>query len=181
MPRLDPVHPDNTPQGSAPLLSAVLKKLGRVPNLVQALAHSPAALKFYLGQTEALSAGVLDAKLREQIALAAAGVNGCDYCASVHTLAGKGRGVSGSELAANLRGVSLDAKTQVALDFTRHILETRGHVVESSLTALKDAGFGQAEIVEIIAHVGMNIFTNYFSHVAQTPIDFPFVSAATAR
>jgi hypothetical protein len=37
------------------------------------------------------------------------------------------------------------------------------------------AGFSEAEIVEIIAHVGMNIFTSYFNNVAHTEVDFPRV------
>lgn len=177
MPRISTVSIINTPASSLPLLDAVAKKLGRVPNLLQTLAHSSAALKFYLGQNEALASGALSLQLREQIALVAAGINHCDYCASAHTLAGKARGLDAGEMAANLDGKSEDAKTQVALDFARQILTNNGRVSDGALHALRDAGYGEGEIVEIVAHVGMNIFTNYFNHIAGTVIDFPIVTA----
>ena len=160
------------------MLDAVTKKNGRIPNLLQTLAHSPAALKFYLSQTEALAGGLLDIKLREKIALTAAGVNSCDYCASAHTLIGRSRGIDSDELASNLMGASKDTKTKAALDFTREMLNKRGKVADASLSELRNVGFMEAEIVEIIAHIGLNIFTNYFNHVAKTAIDFPFVSSS---
>ena len=166
---------------SAPILDMVKKKIGRVPNLVRTLAHSPAALKFYLSQTEALATGTLDTKLREQIALTVAGINSCDYCASAHTFIGRSRGIDKDELADNLMGISNDMKTQVALNFTQQILNMKGSVDDEILPALKSVGFIDAEIVEMIAHVGMNIFTNYFNHVAKTAIDFPFVSSTLTR
>lgn len=43
---------------------------------------------------------------------------------------------------------------------------------------MRAAGYSESDIVEIIAHVGMNIFTNYFNHVAQTTIDFPLIETA---
>lgn len=178
MPRIHTVNASDTPEKSIPLLEAVAKMFGKVPNLVQTLAHSPAALRFYLSQIEALSGGVLTRQLREQIALVSAGINHCDYCASAHTLAGRGHGLKAEELAANLAGHSPDAKTQAALDFAKQIITMAGHVNDDALQAVRNAGYSEAEIVEIIAHVGMNIFTNYFNHIAATVIDFPLVTTA---
>ena len=110
--------------------------------------------------------------------LANARENECDYCASAHTLIGKGTGLSATELAANLRGESADAKTQSALDFVRAIVATRGRVSDAQVQAVRAAGYGDGEIVEIVANVAANIFTNYFNHVAATQIDFPRVNAA---
>jgi AhpD family alkylhydroperoxidase len=119
--------------------------------------------------------------LREQIALVAAGTNQCDYCASAHTLMGKGAGVDATEATANLQGHSSNAKTQAALAFAKTIVDHQGRVTANQLQAVRTAGFGDAEIVEIIAHVSMNIFTNYFNHIAETVIDFPLVSTAHAK
>lgn len=176
MPRIHTASSSDAPERSLPILEAVARKLGRVPNLIQTLAHSAAALKFYLGQTEALADGVLNSQLREQIALVAAGINHCDYCASAHTLAGRGRGLGAEELSGNLAGHSPNAKTQAALDFAKEILAKNGHVSADALPSVRNAGYSEAEIVEIIAHVGMNIFTNYFNHIAETAIDFPLVT-----
>ena len=178
MPRLSALAIADSPDASQPMLAAVQKKLGTVPNLLKTFAHSPAVLRFYLGQGDALAGGVLPATLREQIALAVAGSNGCDYCASAHTVMGKGTGLGGVELAANLQGRSPDAKTQAALTLATAIVETRGRVDNADLDAARRAGYGDAEIVEIVANVAANIFTNYFNHVADTAIDFPIVRAA---
>lgn len=178
MPRILPVTTVDTPPRSEPMLTAVVKKFGRAPNLIQTLAHSPAALKFYLSQSEALSEGALVPQLRQQIALVVAGINRCDYCVSAHTVAGKGAGITSAELASNLSGHSENEKTQAALDLAKAIVTQDGQVSDSVLQAVRHAGFNEAEIEEIIAHVGMNIFTNYFNHIAATVNDFPFVGAA---
>jgi uncharacterized peroxidase-related enzyme len=178
MTRLQALDPSAAPAAARPLLQAVQDKLGRVPNLVKTFAHSPAVLRYYLAGAEALAGGALGAALREQIALATAGENECDYCASAHTLIGKGAGLAASELAANLRGESAVAKTQAALNFVRAIVEKRGRVDDGQLHAVRAAGYSDEQIVEIVANVAANIFTNYFNHVAGTQIDFPRVNAA---
>lgn len=166
------------PAASQAPLQAVQKKLGMVPNLFKTFAHSPAVLQYYLAGSEALAHGALPAALREQIALTAAGANACDYCASAHTLMGKGAGLAADEMANNLRGRSGDAKTQAALDFAAAIVSGRGRVGDAQLDAVRAAGYSDAEVVEIVAHVAANIFTNYFNHIAGTTVDFPLVSAA---
>jgi uncharacterized peroxidase-related enzyme len=175
MARIRPVDPSRARGKSRTLLEAIEKQMGTVPNIFKGFAHSPAALEFYLSQNKALAGGVLDPKLREQIAVVMAGANQCDYCASAHTFLGKKAGVSPSELAANLDGRSADGKTDTALRFVSAIVETRGRIDDEALERVREAGFSEAEIVEIIAHVAMNIFTNYFNKIADTEIDFPLV------
>jgi len=97
MQRIPALAATAAPAASQPMLEAVRKKLGMVPNLFKTFAHSPAVLQYYLAGSEALAHGGLPAGLREQIALVAAGANECDYCASAHTLMGKGAGLSAAE------------------------------------------------------------------------------------
>ena len=139
MPRIETATTANTPAASATLLEGVQKKLGMVPNLFKTIAHSPAALKFYFAQGEALATGKLSAGLRHQIALVTSGVNNCDYCASAHTLMGKGVGLQIEELAVNLLAQSSDAKVQAALTFSKLILEKQGHVSADDVQAVKGA------------------------------------------
>lgn len=177
MQRIPALTPAAAPASSKSMLEAVHKKLGMVPNLIKTFAHSPAALRYYLDGSEALSGGVLPAALREQIALVTAGANECDYCASAHTLMGKGAGLTASEMADNLRGHSGNTKTRAALEFAAAVVATRGQVSDDQLQAVRAAGYADAEVVEIVANVVANIFTNYFNHVAGTVIDFPVVKA----
>lgn len=177
MPRIATVTETTTPDKSKRLLDAVAAQFGKAPNMLRILANSPAALQSYLSQVQALSGGELTGQLVEQIALITAGVSNCDYCASAHTLAGKRRGLDAAEMAENLAGRSRDRKIQSALDFAREIVTQRGHVDLGAVQRLREAGYSEAGIVEIIAHVGMNLFTNYFNHIAGTVIDFPLVPA----
>jgi uncharacterized peroxidase-related enzyme len=177
MTRIAALNPIDAPAQAQPLLAAVKAKLGMVPNLFKTFAHSPAVLQFYLSGSEALASTSISAALREQIALATAGKNECNYCASAHTLMGKGAGVAAPELAANLRGESGDAKTLAALRFAKVIVAERGRVSDADLAKVRAAGYSEAEITEIVATVAANIFTNYFNHIAETEVDFPLVNA----
>ena len=171
-----------TPEGKAKdLLDAVQQKLGATPNIFTAFANAPAALEGYLNFNGALGSGKLTPQIREQIALTVAGLNGCDYCASAHTFLGDKAGVDNAELSANLAGESSDAKTQAALTFASQLVEKRGRVSETDVSAVRDAGYSDEEIVEILAHVALNIFTNYFNEAFKTDIDFPEVSTESIR
>ena len=93
---------------------------------------------------------------------------------------GKGAGLSSDEMAKNLLGKSSDPKTAALLGFAREFVRLRGRTSDAQLATLGAAGFGHEEIVEIVANVALNIFTNYFNHIAGTEIDFPLVNAQIA-
>ena len=169
-------------QGKAKtLLEGTKRAMGSELNIFSTFANSPAALEGYLGLMGALSKGVLEPKLREQIALVTAGYNGCNYCASAHTYLGEKAGVAKNELASNLEGFSADEKTQAALKFATQLIEQRGRVTEHDVEMVREAGFTDEELVEIVAHVGMNTLTNYFNEAFKTEVDFPLVQTEKVR
>ena len=178
MPRIQPVDHATARGDAKALLDGVNAALGVVPNILATFARSPKVLEGYLALNKALGQGALSAKLREQIAVAVAGANGCTYCASAHTALGKGVGLGHEELALNLRGQSAEPRAQAALTFVRKVVAQRGRVADADVQALREAGFGEAEIVEIVTHIGVNMFTNYFNHIADTAVDFPVVQAS---
>lgn len=181
MPDIKPIDINNAGAASE-VVNKVKAKLGQVPNLFATMAQSPAVLEAYLGFGGALESGSLSAKEREQIALTVAGVNACDYCASAHTFIATHLGVEQSEAALNLAGRSLDTKTDAILRFAHEVVRERGRLPENakSLDDLRAAGVTEGEIAEIIAAVALNIFTNYFNHIAGTDIDFPHVHVGEA-
>lgn len=171
---------DEAPEGSKPVLDVVHKTLGVVPNLFRLLALSPAALAGYAGLNAALTKA-LDVKTRERIALAVAQVNGCDYCLSAHTYLGLELAKIGpEEIALNRKGASGDPKANAAVAFAAKVAGERGHVSDADLAAVRAAGFTSAQIVEIVALVAENTFTNFLNEVAKTDIDFPVVRASEA-
>lgn len=111
------------------------------PNLMKVLAHSPAALQAYLDFVGALAGGVLDPKVREQIALTVGTANGCEYCVSAHTARSKGAGLSGDELTAARSATSSDAKANAALQFSRAVVATKGNVTDQDLENLRAANY----------------------------------------
>ena len=171
---------EDAPARSQPLLDAVEKQLGTVPNLFRLVSSSPAALEGYLGLNGALGR-TLDAKTRERIALAIAQANGCDYCLSAHSFLGLNLAkIDEAEIALNRAGHSGDAKADAAIVFARRVLDARGKVSDADLAEVRLAGFTEAQVIEIIAAVALSVLTNYINNVAQTDIDFPAVLAAQA-
>jgi uncharacterized peroxidase-related enzyme len=180
MSRLTIPSREDSPLKTMPLLDAVEKQLGVVPNLFRLVGTSPAALEGYLGLNGALGR-TLDAKTRERIALAIAEANGCDYCLSAHTYLGLNLAkIDDTEIALNRLGHSGDAKADAALVFARKVLEARGRVSDADIAAVRLAGFSEPQVIEIVASVALNVLTNFINNVAETDIDFPVVRAAQA-
>jgi len=163
-----------TPERQA-LLNDIHGAFGATPNMFRAVANSPAALRSMWGSFGALGAGVISAKLGEQIAVAVADRNSCNYCLSAHTALGRKAGATADEMSAAQAGQSDDPKTQAALHFALKLVNDRGQVSEAEVRALHDAGFNDEAIVEILAHVALNLFTNYVNVALAVPVDFPAV------
>ena len=158
------------------LLDAIQGRLGMVPNILKVLAHSPVALKAFLGLHGVAESGSLDPRTRERIALAVAQSNSCEYCVSAHTAMGRKAGLNGAEIEANRAGTSHDAKAAVAVAFAQALNNHRGEVTQAEFDAVSAAGYSDADVVEIITHVGMNILTNLIGKATRVDIDFPNVS-----
>lgn len=180
MPRIRPTDRDRTDADTAKLLDGVERKLGKLPNLISTMARSRVVAESYLAFAGHLGNGVLPARLREQIALVVGETNQCEYCVAAHTALGRGAGLATEETLAARRGESGDARERAALAFARTIVEDRGRVGDDDLERVREAGFTDAEITEIVANVALNLFTNYFNHVAGTEVDFPAVDELAA-
>jgi uncharacterized peroxidase-related enzyme len=171
---------EDAPAKSQPLLDAVEKQLGIVPNLFRLVGTSSASLEGYLGLNGALGS-TLDAKTRERIAIAVAQANGCDYCLSAHSYLGLNIAkINEAEIALNRAGHSGDAKADAAVVFARKVLDSRGRVSDADLAAVRLAGFSEPQVIEIVTNVALNVLTNYVNNVAETDIDFPVVRTAQA-
>src|SRR5512143_773993 len=109
---------DAAPSASQPLLAAVQKRFGSVPNMFRAIASTPAGLEGYLGLEGALGKDSLGARTRERIALAVAEANQCGYCLAAHTYLGKNLAkLDDAEIARNRAGGSSEAKADAAVRF----------------------------------------------------------------
>ncbi len=171
----------DAPEGSQNLLTGVEKMLGSAPNMFRLIGNSPATLEGYLGLNGALGKGKINAATRVRFALAVANYNGCDYCNSAHTFLGKNLAkLDDAEIAANRAGWSTDAKADAAVRFAVKVAKERGRVTAQDVTEVRNAGYTDAELVEIVGHVALNVLTNYINEVFETDIDFPVFEAARA-
>src|SRR5215469_14038464 len=176
MPRLNPIQPDHATGKAKELLDGVQAKLKTTPNMMKVMANSPAVLQGYLSFSGALAGGVLDAKLREEIALALAEQNSCQYCLSAHTAIAKMTGLTDTEIE-SARGASSSApKHASALAFARNLVAKQGRIADADVDTARRAGLTDAEIAEVIAHVALNSFTNYFNNATDVEIDFPKIA-----
>jgi uncharacterized peroxidase-related enzyme len=148
-------------------------KLAQAPRFLQVMANSPAAFRAYVLADAALLRGRLTRRQRKQVALAVAEINGSTYSLSAHYDAGKRLGLTDHEMQLARNAVASDPKTQTMLRFTQAVVLQRGDISDEDFQALVKAGFTNAQIIEIVANIALNIFSNYFNSVVRTEVDFP--------
>tara|TARA_R110001632_G_scaffold62365_1_gene149831 strand:- start:122 stop:697 length:576 start_codon:yes stop_codon:yes gene_type:complete len=179
MTRLRALDPQEATGRSKELFDGIQAKLGMVPNMMRTMGNSSAVLEGYLNLGDALGKGTLGGKLGELIALAVAEDNACNYCLSAHSFIGeKLANIDTDSLQLAREGKNNDPKVEAALIFAKSLVQKGGRVSNSDVEAIKLAGYTDGAIGEIVAHVALNILTNYFNNTAETEIDFPVVTAA---
>ena len=176
MSRINVIDQHNANPEQKALLDAIQGQLGMVPNFLKVFANSPVALQAFLGLHGVANGGSLSPQTRERIALALAQQNTCEYCLSAHTAIGRKAGLTGDEIAAARAGSSEDAKAAVAVKLARSLVEHKGDITTAELIEAREAGYSDADIVEIITHVGMNLLTNILGKASRVDIDFPKVA-----
>ncbi len=157
-------------------LESVRKSVGMIPNLLSTLAHSPVALLSYLNFSNDLKQGQLTAQQREIIALAVAQFNQCEYCLSAHSLMAKGAGLSPAAIHSARQGGEDDSIDSVIAAFAKQLVDSRGVIGDGQFEQYQKQGLSQGLMLEIVAHVALNTFSNYVNHLAATDIDFPKIS-----
>ncbi|MCX7934958.1 MAG: carboxymuconolactone decarboxylase family protein [Planctomycetota bacterium] len=173
MQRIPRVNSDAAPAEVKAVLDNIRAKFGRLPNIFATVANSPVALQMLMAMFGALDKGALAGKSHEAIALRIGEIHGCRYCTAAHTAKAKAVGWSEPEILDLRRGKAKDAKLQALLALAGSIALNRGKVSDSDLQAARSAGASDGEILETLAIVVLNIFTNYINAVAQTEVDFP--------
>ena len=175
MARIQVIDPKTATGETRQLLDAVQAQLGATPNFIRVLANSPQALQGFLGLYGALGEASIDKATQERIALAIAEGNGCQYCVSAHTAIGRHAGLSNDEMVLNRQGRSRDAKAAATVAFAQALNANLGEITGAEFAAARSAGLSDAEIVEVIAVVAINIFTNILGKATRVEIDFPKV------
>ncbi len=151
------------------------KGLGMVPNLYAYFAKNETALADYMALQNRKS--TLKAKEREVINLVVSQVNDCKYCQSAHTMVGKMNGFNEEQILEIRSGsASFDNKLDALAKFVKEITIKRGKPSAEATEALFNAGYNEANMIDIIIVTGDKIISNFIHGVTQFPIDFPVAS-----
>ncbi len=181
MPRLNSVNPHAAEGRTSELLSTVRQAFGMTPNTAKVMANSPAVLESFLAFSTAMGRAKIGSKLHNQVKLSTSETNSCDYCTSILNAVAPSAGLSAAEILAGRIGAAEDHRTNAALAFAHDVLESRGKVSNQRLASVREVGFGDAEIVEIVASVVLGCFMNFLNNVADTELDFPRAEPIEAR
>ncbi len=179
MQRINAIQTHTADAATRLLLESVATKMGKVPNIIATMANSVPATNAYLGFSQSLSKGSLSSRLREKISLTVGQANDCEYCVAAHTAVGQKLGMSETETRDARLAHAVDEKERAALVFCQAIVNQKGSLSDDDVAQVREAGYTDGELVEIVANVAMNIFTNYFNHIAKTEVDFPEVQKLT--
>ena len=173
MQRLNSVNPENAQGRTKELLDTVQQAFGVTPNVAKVMANSPAVLESFLSFSQAMGQSELGEKLHNQVKLSTSESNSCDYCTSLLSAVGPSAGLSADDILAGRTTSAKDHRTDAALKFAEAVLENRGKVSDEQLDSVREAGFSDAEIVEIVTSVVLGCFTNFLNNVADTDLDIP--------
>lgn len=181
MQRLTSVNPQVTTGRTKELLDTVQQAFGMIPNTATVMANSPAVLDSFLAFSTAMGGAGIGTKLHNQLKLTTSETNSCSYCTSILSAVAPSAGLTADDILAGRTGNSQDRRTKAALAFASDVLESRGKVSDRQLAAVREAGYGDDEIVEIVASVVLGCFTNFLNNVADTELDIPKAEPVKTR
>jgi len=178
MPRTTALKPEQVPADSKATLDSFTKNIGFTPNMMATFAQSPIAFNAWAGLLGSLSKA-LDVKTRDSIGLAVSEVNGCNYCLTVHSFTAQHMArLPNDDIILARKGHATDPKRDAAVQFARKVVLSRGQVSDADLNAVRDAGYTDANAMEIVALVAMYSLTNFINNVFDPEKDFPAVPPA---
>jgi alkylhydroperoxidase family enzyme len=173
MPTISPIELATAPEAAVKLLKAVEDQIGQSMNMGRTLAHSPAMLDAYLHFLGGLEHGQLSPVLQTLVSGTVAQEMGGEYMLAAIVELGGRAGLSAKQLQDSRHAKSDDQKTQQALEFSAKVIQEFGHLPAAEVESLRQAGFSDQQIVELIGLIALNVWRNLFNLIAQTSIDFP--------
>lgn len=176
--RMQSIEPDKATGATKEALDKVNQKYGNVSNIFKMMGNSPAAVNAFMAMSSELAKGVLTPQTAKKIAITCAEVNVSEYSLSAHYALAKKLGMSEAELEEARLEKSKDPKENAILGLARSLITNRAELSDNVWQQYRDAGLTDAEITETVAHVALNIFTNYFNKIAQPELDYPRVKTA---
>jgi uncharacterized peroxidase-related enzyme len=167
----------SAPQASRETLNAIQERYGFIPNLAGVFAESPGAFKGLLGaiqsfDDEALTLTPLE---RQVVLLAVAVENRCDYCTAAHGLLAHNLGLERDQIhRMHSQQTLADVGLEAVREFTTRIVRNRGWVEQEHVNDFLEAGFTNAQVLEILLGVSLKTLTNYANHITKPAVNAQF-------
>jgi uncharacterized peroxidase-related enzyme len=166
---------ESAPQASQDALAALEKNIGFIPNLAGTIAGSPAALQSFVSMQSALRGSSLTPVEREVVGLTVSRANSCEYSMAAHSTFAVAHGAATDVVVALRAGDELpDARLEALRVFTSELLSEHGHVPAARVDAFLQAGYSDANVLEVVTQVAYTTFANLVANLADTPVDEPF-------
>ncbi len=162
----------SAPQAAQPTMEQAKQVFGFVPNLVRGMANSPALAEGYLTLSGLYANSSLTPQEQQVALLAVSRYNGCDYCVAAHSMVAEMAQLPADAIQALRDDRPIDdPKLEALRVFTANMVDKRGWLDEADIQAFLDAGFDMQQVGDVILAVGMKTLSNYFNHIARTPLD----------
>jgi len=172
-PRLNSIEPEAAGGKTAAIYGQLKSRMGMVPNIFKGLANSPQALEAYLVLDRLIGEGSLSPVEQQVVRMVSSVHNECAYCIAAHTAGLKGVGLSDEDIRDIRRGTSDDPKLRALITFTQETMATRGFVSDDDLSAVRAAGYTDANITDVMVVIAQKTLSNLFNHVHDTVLDLP--------
>jgi len=173
---------DTAPEAAQETLAGAKRAFGFVPNLLAVMAEAPALVKAYVTLSRIFEETSFSPTERQIVLLTTSFENDCDYCIAAHSIAAGMQKVPGEVVQAIRDGQPIaDPKLEALRRFTAAVVNSRGWPSQADTAAFASAGYGHQQVLEVVLGVGMKTLSNYTNHVAATPLDRAFASAAWSK
>jgi uncharacterized peroxidase-related enzyme len=174
---LNSVTGHTAPEASRPVLEAVGKAYGFVPNLLATFANSPTTLQGYTTLDGIWEKGTLTAVERQLVLLAASTENACGYCSAAHATVAKMLKADARTVNAVRTGAPIaESKVNALVALTRELVAARGHAREQTIDVFLAAGYTAPQVLEVLVGIALKTISNYLDHINPTEIDAPFAA-----
>ena len=173
---------ESAPEASKATLEATQKAYGFLPNLFGVMANSPALVEAYASLSKIFGKSSFSPTEQQIVLLATSELNGCTYCMAAHSVVAQMSKVPADVIEALRAGQPLaDSKLEALRQLTVAIVETRGWPSEDVVKAFHDAGYSEAQYLEVVLGIGLKTLSNYTNHAASTPLDANFKAAEWSK
>ncbi len=167
---------DNAPEESKPLMEASLKGFGMVPNLHKILAEAPATYEAYNTVFNLFMKQTTLSPIEQQVVFMTANFeNNCHYCVPGHTWMMHAAKMPNDVIDALREGSQIpETKLQALHDYTKALLDNRGHIGDDKLQTFINAGYTKRQALEVLTGLASKLISNFTNALAHTEPDAAF-------